>query len=314
MAGGDELSDSRELFALLRQLETEQRNPRTLGIDLASSEEILRLVHEQDRQAVDVIRDAIPQIAGVVDRVVEAFRRGGRLLYVGAGTSGRLGVLDAAECPPTYGSDPSLVRGLIAGGEATLVQSQEGVEDREEDGMHAIDQADVGEADVVIGISASRRTPFVRAALRRARERSATTVFLICNELGEDPTQVADQVIELRVGAEAITGSTRMKSGLAQKMALTMISTGAMVRWGKVYENLMVDVRPTSAKLVERAKGLVMRLADVDYERASELLEASEQDVKLAVVMQKLDLDLDTARDRLRAADGFLRRALESTC
>jgi len=260
------------------------------------------------------VQAAIPHLAAVVDQVVSSFRAGGRLIYAGAGTSGRLGVLDAAECPPTYGTDPEQVLGLIAGGHATLVQSREGVEDRAEDGARDVDDAELGASDTLIGISASRRTPYVRGALQRARERGAHTIFLICNELGEDAAQVADQVIELRVGPEAVTGSTRMKSGLAQKMVLTMISTAAMIRCGKVYENLMVDVRPTSAKLVERAKGLVMRLADVDYERATELLEASAQDVKVAVLMGRLQLDAAAARSRLQTAEGLLRRALDPSC
>jgi N-acetylmuramic acid 6-phosphate etherase len=297
----------------LRQLETEQRNAATLGIDLASTEEVLHLIHRQDRSVLDVVEAAIPQLAAVVDRIVEAFRQGGRLVYAGAGTSGRLGVLDAAECPPTFGTDPQRVVGLIAGGHATLVQSQEGVEDRAEDGAADVDRLQLDRHDVLIGLSASRRTPYVRGALERARARGAQTVFVICNELGEAPQQVADLVIELRVGPEAITGSTRMKSGLAQKLALTMLSTAAMVRWGKVYENLMVDVRPTSAKLVERAKGLVMHLGGVEYERATQLLEQSEHDVKLAVLMAR-GLDLPEARRRLAGAGGFLRRALDATC
>ena len=305
--------DSRELFALLRQLETEQRNPATREIDLASTADVLRLVHRQDRSVLDVVEAAIPELAPVVDRIVAAFKHGGRLVYAGAGTSGRLGVLDAAECPPTYGTEPERVVGLIAGGHATLVQSQEGVEDRADAGSSDVDALGLTAQDVLIGLSASRRTPYVRGALERARARGAFTVFVICNQLGEAPDRLADRVIELRVGPEAITGSTRMKSGLAQKLVLTMISTAAMVRWGKVYENLMVDVRPTSAKLVERAKGLVMHLGGVDYDRAAELLKQSESDVKIAVLLAR-GMDLPTARLRLAAADGFLRRALDTTC
>jgi N-acetylmuramic acid 6-phosphate etherase len=247
----------------------------------------------------------------VVDRIVDAFRGGGRLFYVGAGTSGRLGVLDAAECPPTYSTDSSLVVGLIAGGYETLVRSAEGVEDREEDGAAVIRDASVTGKDVVLGISASRRTPFVRAALREARRRSAWTAFLVCNALDEDAEAVADCVVEVVTGPEAITGSTRMKAALAQKMMLTMITTSAMVRWGKTYENLMVDVAPTSQKLVERARGLVMELASVDYEQAAVLLDQTGSRVKPAVIMARSGVSLEEADRRLELAAGRLRLALE---
>lgn len=247
----------------------------------------------------------------MVDRVVEAFRSGGRLAYAGAGTSGRLGVLDAAECPPTFGTDPSRVVGLIAGGHETLVQSREGVEDRAQDGEKDVRELGLTKRDVLIGLSASHRTPYVRGVLAAARDRGAWTAFLICNRLEVPAEEVADHVVEVVVGPEAVTGSTRMKAGLTQKLMLTMISTSAMIRWGKVYENLMVDVRPTSAKLRERAKGLVMELASVEYERAAELLEGSEWDVKLAVLMGRFGEDIEAARERLRRVDGFLRRALE---
>lgn len=259
---------------------------------------------------LDVVQQRLDDLAVVVDRVVEAFRSGGRLFYVGAGTSGRLGVLDAAECPPTYSTPPELVVGLVAGGHATLVRSAEGVEDREEDGRQAVNDAGVADPDVVIGLSASRRTPFVRAALAEARARGAWTAFLVGNALDEDRATVADHVVEVVTGPEAITGSTRMKAALAQKMMLTMISTAAMVRWGKTYENLMVDVAPTSQKLVERAKGLVMELSGVDYERAAGLLDATGYRVKPAVLMARCGIDLEEADRRLEAAGGRLRLAL----
>jgi N-acetylmuramic acid 6-phosphate etherase len=259
---------------------------------------------------LDRVDERLDELADVVDHAVDRFRRGGRLLYVGAGTSGRLGVLDAAECPPTFSTDPGLVVGLIAGGHATLVRSAEGVEDREGEGVAAVAEARVGGDDVVIGISASRRTPFVRAALMEARRRGAWTAFLVCNELDEEASQVADRVIEVVTGPEAITGSTRMKAALAQKMMLTMISTAAMVRWGKTYENLMVDVAPTSQKLVERAKGLVMELADVDYEHAARLLEETDYRVKHAVLIARDGIDVEEADRRLVAAAGRLKAAL----
>lgn len=306
-AGSPVLND-RALFELLQSLGTESRNPRTRGIDLATTREVLDLIHAEDRSVLDRVGERLDDVAVVVDRVVEAFRAGGRLLYVGAGTSGRLGVLDAAECPPTYSTDPGLVTGLIAGGHATLVRSAEGVEDREEEGVAAVVDADVGERDVVLGISASRRTPFVVAALREARRRGAWTAFLVCNEL--DDRDVADHVVEVVTGPEAVTGSTRMKAALAQKMLLTMITTSAMVRWGKTYENLMVDVAPTSQKLIERAKGLVMQLGDTSYEEAARLLDATDFRVKHAVIMARHGVDLEEAGRRLDAAEGRLRVAL----
>lgn len=288
---------------------TEARNPRTKDIDLAGTREVLQLIHAEDRSVLDRVQERLDDIAVVVDHVVEAFRSGGRLLYVGAGTSGRLGVLDAAECPPTYSSDPGLVVGLIAGGHETLVRSAEGVEDRGADGEAAIRAAGVGQSDVVVGISASRRTPYVRAALREAMRQGAWTAFLVANELDEDAAAAADLVIEVVTGPEAITGSTRMKAALSQKMILTMITTAAMVRWGKTYENLMVDVAPTSQKLVERAKGLVMELGGVDYERATALLDQTGHRVKPAVLMALEGLSLEDAERRLSAVQGRLRPA-----
>jgi N-acetylmuramic acid 6-phosphate etherase len=258
----------------------------------------------------DRVEAAIPSLSRIVDQVATAFVRGGRLLYAGAGTSGRLGVLDAAECPPTYGTDPRQVVGLIAGGHETLVRSREGVEDRRTDGEIDVDRAEVGPTDVLVGISASRRTPYVRGALDRARARGAWTAFLVCNELGEDPTGVADLVVEVVTGPEAIAGSTRMKAALAQKMMLTMISTAAMVRIGKTYENLMVDVAPTSAKLRERAKGLVMSLGGVEYDAAAQLLETADYQVKPAILMARLGIACEDAHRRLAGAQGRLREAL----
>jgi N-acetylmuramic acid 6-phosphate etherase len=301
----------RALFATLQSLTTEARNPRTMGIDLASSEEILQLIHEEDRSVADRVREAIPQLARIVDRVSLAFGSGSSLYYAGAGTSGRLGVLDAAECPPTFGTPPEQVVGLIAGGHETLVRSREGVEDSAEEGERAVDEHRLGEGDVLVGISASRRTPYVHGALKRARERGAWTAFLACNQLAAEERDCAHCVVEVVVGPEAITGSTRMKSALAQKMMLTMISTASMVRSGKVYENLMVDVAPTSQKLVERAKGLVMQLGGVDYDEAGVLLESAGYQVKPAVVMAVRGVSLEDAREALAASQGLLRRALQ---
>lgn len=294
----------------MQRLSTESRNPRTVGIDLASTEEVLRLLHAEDRTVAERIELALPKLVPIVDHVVTAFRRGGRLIYVGAGTSGRLGVLDAAECPPTYSTPPGQVTGLLAGGYETLVRSREGVEDRAEDGARDVDNVSAGADDVVVGISASQRTPYVRGALARARERGAWTAFLVCNPVGEDPAVVANHVVEVITGPEPIAGSTRMKAALAQKMMLTMVSTASMVRSGKVYQNLMVDVAPTSAKLRERAKGLVMHLGGVDYTQAERLLVASGWRVKHAVLVARRGVSVEEAERLLDKAQGRLRAAL----
>jgi len=269
------------------------------------------MIHAEDRTVLDCVQARLDELAILVDHIVDAFRAGGRLLYVGAGTSGRLGVLDAAECPPTFSTDPATVVGLIAGGYETLIRSAEGVEDREEEGVAAIDAASVGSDDVVVGISASRRTPFVRAALREASSRGAFTAFLVCNSMDSEGTTPADLVIEVVTGPEAITGSTRMKAALSQKMMLTMITTAAMVRWGKTYENLMVDVAPTSEKLVQRARGLVMELGGVDYDRAAALLDLTGSRVKPAVLMAREEITLEEADRRLAAVQGHLRGAVQ---
>lgn len=299
----------RHLFELLAGLRTEARNPRTLDIDLLSTEDLLRRIHAEDRSVLDAVEAVLPRWARVVDRVVDSFRSGGRLVYLGAGTSGRLGVLDAAECPPTFGTDPGLVRGLIAGGTPTLVRSAEGVEDDEGAGRSDVDAIGVGPSDTVVGISASRRTPYVLAGLARARELGAHTV-LLCNNGALPTPDPVDEVVEVFTGPEAVTGSTRMKAALAQKMLLTLLTTAAMVRWGKVYENLMVDVAPTSRKLRERARGLVMRLTGVDYEEAARLLARSSDEVKTAVVMARAGLDVDSARAALERGGGRLRPTL----
>ena len=295
------------LFKTLQELATEQRNPRTLAIDLASSREILELMNDEDRLVADAVRRQLPAIAKAVELVVESFGKNGRLLYVGAGTSGRLGILDAAECPPTFGVSPDRVVGVIAGGRDTVFLSREGVEDDEPGGRQAMIDRDVSAGDVVMGVSASRRTPFVLGALAEAKRRGAKTVFLCCNE---GAAVTADVSICIVTGPEAIAGSTRLKAATAQKMVLNMITTASMVRLGKVYENLMVDLKPASRKLTERAKGIIMLLAGLGYEEAAEMFEAAGRDVKVAVVMARRGFDRDKAANALSEADGFLARAL----
>lgn len=299
--------DRRRIFEELRKLTTEQRNSNTTTIDLATTTNILKLMNAEDRTVADVVAEAIPRIAEAADLAVASLRGGGRLLYFGAGTSGRLGILDAAECPPTFGVPPELVVGMIAGGRDTVFLSREGVEDSEASGAADADAANVSIKDTVVGITASRRTPYVIGALQRAREIGAATVFLTCN-----PKIHADVDVEINVvvGPEAITGSTRLKAGTAQKMVLNMISTASMVKMGKVYENLMVDLKPTSAKLEERAKGIISMLCGLDYDAAESVYEVSERNVKVAIVMAKLGVDRPAAEKALKQADGFLARAL----
>lgn len=295
------------LFDELKRLTTESRNPRTREIDLASSARILEMMNDEDRGVADAVRGAIPDVARAVDLVAEAFRREGRLFYVGAGTSGRLGILDASECPPTFGVDPEMVQGIIAGGRETVFRSREGVEDVEAAGVDDVAAAGVKVGDVVVGIAASRRTPYVLSALAEAKRRGARTVFVCCND-GADPG--VDVVIAVIAGPEAITGSTRLKAGTAQKMVLNMITTASMIKLGKVYENLMVDVRPNSAKLVERGKGIVMMLTGLGYEGATRVYEAAGRNVKVAVVMERRRVDRAQAERLLADAGGFLARAL----
>jgi N-acetylmuramic acid 6-phosphate etherase len=301
------MAERNPLFDQLKELTTEQRNPRTHGIDLADTARVLELMNDEDQTVASAVRHAIPDIARAVELVTAAFRAGGRLFYAGAGTSGRLGVLDAAECPPTFGVEPDLVQGIIAGGRDTVFRSREGVEDHEASGAEDVAAHGVRAGDVLVGIAASRRTPYVLGALREAARLGACTVFLRCND-GPDPG--VDVVITVVVGPEALTGSTRLKAGTAQKMVLNMITTASMVKLGKVYENLMVDVRPNSEKLIERAKGIVMMLTGLGYEDAARAYEGAGRRVKVAVLMERLKIDAGSAEERLHDADGFLARAL----
>nr|BCX00027.1 MAG: N-acetylmuramic acid 6-phosphate etherase [Bacteroidota bacterium] len=300
----------RELFAQLSRLLTEQRNPASMHIDLADTEEILRIINAEDRRVPEAVGREIPYIAQAVELVVEAFRQGGRLFYVGAGTSGRIGVQDAAECPPTFGTDPEMVQAIIAGGPEAVFRAQEGAEDRAEDGARAIRERGVSERDVVCGLAASRRTPFVVGAIEEARRRGARTIFVTCNPREEFDLQV-DVAICPVVGPEVIMGSTRMKCGTAQKLVLNMISTASMIRLGKVYENLMVDLQLTNQKLRQRARRILMLLTGADYESASRALEAASGHVKTALVMLLAGVDAEEARRRLHRAGGFVRRAIQ---
>ena len=302
--------DDRARFEEFARLATEQRNPRTLDLDTLGSQEIVARISSEDRGVAEAVARELPHVARAVDLVVESFRAGGRLVYVGAGTSGRLGVLDASECPPTFGSDPEMVQGVIAGGPQALVRAVEGAEDREEDGVQAIRALEVGARDTVIGIAASRRTPFVVAALAEARRAGARTAYVTCTPREEFRLEV-DVAICPVVGPEVLMGSTRMKAGTAQKLVLNMITTAAFVRLGKVYENMMVDLRATSRKLVERSRRTVMTVTGVDYDTAGQAIEDSGKSVKTAIVMLKLGCGRAEAEQRLARAEGFVRAAIE---
>lgn len=281
---------------------TEQRNPRSDRIDRMSSVEIVRLINREDRAVAEAVGREVEAVARAVELAVEAFRAGGRLLYVGAGTSGRLGVLDAAEMPPTFGTDPEMVQGVIAGGPAALVRAQEGAEDSPEDGAAAIDEREAGPRDFVIGIATSGTTPFVHGALARARERGARTGFLLCTPPADALRRAHDVVIAPLTGPEVVTGSTRMKAGTATKMVLNSITTGAMVRLGKVDGHLMVDLQVTCAKLQDRGERILMAALGLGRDEARELLARAEGHVKTGLAMHRLGVGVDAAREALERA------------
>jgi len=293
----------------LTSLATEQRNPASADLDLLATEDVVRLINDQDRGVAEAVAREIPHIAEAVDAIVAAIRAGGRLVYIGAGTSGRLGVLDASECPPTFNTDPGLVVGLIAGGDHALRHPVEHVEDRPEEGAKALAEISLTARDVVVGIAASGRTPFVLGAIAYARSIGAVTVGL-CNSPGSKLAELASISIAPVVGPEVVTGSTRMKAGTAQKMVLNMLTTATMVKLGKTYGNLMVDVQSTNAKLRERAFGIVRDAAEVSDAEARAALEAAGGEVKTAIVATRLGIPATAARTRLEAAHGVVRVAL----
>lgn len=289
---------------------TEQRLAESMRLDSMSVADVVALMNAQDEVAVRAVAGVRADVVRAIELVVTALSRGGgRLIYVGAGTSGRLGVLDAAECPPTFRTDPQMVQGIIAGGEAAMFRSQEGAEDSADDGANAVDDKRIDSNDVVIGIAAGGTTPFVHGALRRAAERGARTVFLTCvAPLPNEPK--VDVVIRPLVGPEVLTGSTRLKAGTATKLVLNQITTVSMVRLGKCYENLMVDLRATNAKLWDRGARIVRTLTALDREESMALLRRADGHVKPAIVMHRKNVDLDAARQILERAHGQLRRAL----
>ena len=294
----------------IARLATEQANERTANLDQMSAVEIVTAMNREDQTVAQAIEQALPQIARAVDLITDKLAGGGRLFYIGAGTSGRLGILDASECPPTFSTDPELVQGLIAGGEAALVNALEGAEDDFDAGRDDLQQADLTGHDVVVGIAASGRTPYVSGGLTYARQVGAGTVALSCNAPAEI-SQLAEVAIEVVTGPEVLMGSTRLKAGTAQKMVLNMLSTASMVRLGKVYKNLMIDVKPTNKKLVDRACRILMSAANAEYDTAAEALQAADNRVKVALVMIKTGLSADEAQNRLDQVSGFVRAAIE---
>jgi N-acetylmuramic acid 6-phosphate etherase len=289
---------------------TEQRNPRSRGIDTLTPLEIVDVINQEDVLVAEAVGREREAIARAMELAEETFRSGGRLIYVGAGTSGRLGVLDAAEMPPTYGTDPEMVQGVIAGGYAALVRAQEGAEDHPADGAEAVDEKGVGDRDFVLGIATSGTTPFVHGALARARERGARTGFLLCTPPTPELVETHDVVIAPLVGPEVVTGSTRMKAGTATKMVLNTITTGAMVRLGKVFGNLMVDLQVTCQKLQDRGERILVETIGVDREQARTLLASAGGHVKTALVMHGRGVGPEEAARLLAEAGGRVARVV----
>lgn len=297
------------LLQQLNQLITEQRNSNSMQLDSLSAQELVALINREDQQVALAVEKCLPQIASAVEKIVAAFERGGRLVYVGAGTSGRLGVLDASECPPTYGVKPEMVVGLIAGGDHALRHPIEGAEDNVQQGQADLEEIDFSARDVLVGIAASGRTPYVLGALNYAKQLGATTVSIASNPKSK-MAEVADIAIETVVGPEVLTGSSRMKSGTAQKLVLNMLTTASMVLIGKCYQNLMVDVQASNEKLKARALKIVMEATECDNEAAANVLAKANGQVKLAILMQLSGLDALEAQSLLDKSNGKLRQAL----
>ena len=303
--------DSKALFTEISNLSTEQRNPKSSEIDAKSTSEILKIINDEDKTVPYAVEKELPYIEQAVEIIVNALKNGGRLLYFGAGTSGRLGVVDASECPPTFGTPYGQIDGYIAGGKKAMFRAQEGAEDYEENGAKDVVAAKVSPKDVVCGIAASRRTPYVVGAVKKAKEIGAKTLFVTCNPRENFNIEEVDVAICPYVGPEVIMGSTRMKSGTAQKLVLNMLTTTTMIRMGKIYENMMIDLQMTNKKLVERSKRIVMTVTGVDYDEASKYLEKADGHVKTALVMIKAGVDAMKAKERLAKAEGFVRKAIE---
>jgi N-acetylmuramic acid 6-phosphate etherase len=299
----------KELIKTLALLGTEKVNPNTIDIDSLSSLEMVRKINDEDKKVALIVEQALPEIAKAAETAAAILKNGGRLIYIGAGTSGRLGVLDAAECPPTFGTDPAKIIGLICGGYDTLLLSKEGAEDQTDWAVNDLKNINLTSKDFVIGIAASVRTPYTLAGIEYAKSIGSRTALIVCNQT-EMPEIKPDILIVLPVGPEAITGSTRMKSGTAQKMTLNMISTAAMILLGKTYGNLMVDLQARSEKLAGRSLKILIEFLKIDYSRADQLLKSAGGSVKTAIVMQKFGIDKQSAESKLTEVGGFLRKLL----
>jgi N-acetylmuramic acid 6-phosphate etherase len=307
------MSTDQTLFDELKALETEQRNPSTMHIDLADAREIVTLINNEDKKVAIHVESRVDEISLAIELVKESFLKGGRLIYVGAGTSGRLGVLDAAECPPTFGTDSSMVIGLMAGGNQAMFVAKEGAEDDPNFGVADVDSININKYDVLCGLAASGRTPYVLGAIRRAKEVGAGTIMVCCVTAGRvKHDNTVDVMIDIPVEQEVIMGSTRMKSATAQKMVCNMITTGAMIRLGKVYENVMVDLKLNNKKLVERARRIIMMFTNLTYDKSAEILNEADGHVKTAMVMALGKMNKEDATSLLQKHDGFIRAALQS--
>lgn len=296
---------------ILYSLTTEQQNKNSTNIDTMDTLDALRVINEEDKKVALAVEKQLDKIALAIDKIVERMQKGGRLFYLGAGTSGRLGILDAVECPPTFSTPPEMVQGIMAGGgQGAFNRAKEDIEDHKDEGVLAIQQAGVTELDTVIGISASGQAPYVIGALEEGKNRGALTISISCNEKAP-MNDLADININIIVGAEVIMGSTRLKAGTAQKMVLNMISTTTMIKLGKVYKNLMVDVKPKNKKLVERAKRIIMLATGVDYQKAQEYFELSGRSAKVAIVMIEAGVDYEKACRLLEEGNGFVAKAIE---
>lgn len=301
----------RENVMDLTKLATEKRNPDTINIDELSTLEVVKKIHEADLGVASCITPVLSKISMVAEKVVEAFETGGRLIYIGAGTSGRLGVLDASECPPTYGTDPNLVVGLIAGGDYALQHAIEGAEDDFELGKTDLQKVNVTKKDVVVAIAASGRTPYCLGAMEYAKNQGAFTAAVVCS-LNSPMENEADTCITVVTGPEVVTGSTRMKAGTAQKLVLNMISTTSMIKWGKVYSNLMVDVQPTNAKLKQRAKNIIMEAAGVSEKEAEQALKEQDGNTKAAIFQLVTGVSPIEAKTHLEQQNGRLKEAIKN--
>ena len=295
----------------LENLTTESRNSSSLNIDKVSTLDMVKIINNEDKKVALAVEKELVKIAEAIDGIVSGMQKGGRLIYLGAGTSGRLGILDASECPPTYGVSEELVQGIIAGGTEAIFRAKEGAEDSKELAIEDLKSKNITENDTIVGLAASGRTPYVIGGLEYANKIGALTVSITCNANSE-VAKVSKVSIAPVVGAEVVTGSTRMKAGTAQKLVLNMLSTGTMIKLGKVYGNLMVDVRATNKKLVERAKKIVCEATGVDREVAEKVLKETNYDVKLSILMILTGLDINEAKEKLTQNKGYIAKAMET--